>query len=326
MAGRVVYSSYHDDQIELRLLDLASGRSRSLLADGAVNVEPRWSPDGHRIAFVSTAYEGRWHIFIAPVSPDGTLGPALRITEDHESGLPRYYYGTHDQYISPTWSPDGQELIFISNRGHIWGSGGFWRMPARPNGDARELRYEETTWKARPDWSRDGKRVVYSSYLGRQWHQLWLMTADGGDPFQLTYGEGDATAPRWSPDGRRIAYITNERGNTGLSLVDVPGGKIERVAMDRRIYLEPVGRLQLVVTDRRRPADSCPGLDHRSRTAEAMLPTMPGATRMTATTAPPAGSSTGTSMYPAPRRSPFQPAGSVWRSPTAPSIAWSAGR
>ena len=70
----------------------------------------------------------------------------------------------------------------ISNRGHVWGSGGFWRMPARPGAAPREIRYEETTWKARPDWSRDGRRVVYSSYLGRQWHQLWLMTADGGDP------------------------------------------------------------------------------------------------------------------------------------------------
>ena len=185
----VVYSSYHDDQIELRLLDLSTGQSRSLLADGAVNVEPRWSPDGRRIAFVSTAYEGRWHIFIAAVSPDGSLASAQRITEDRESGLPRYYYGTHDQYLSPTWSPDGQDLIFISNRGHVWGSGGFWRMPARPSAEPRELRFEETTWKARPDWSRDGKRVVYSSYLGRQWHQLWLITSEGGDPFQLTYGE-----------------------------------------------------------------------------------------------------------------------------------------
>src|ERR1700732_1059803 len=95
----VVYVSYHDDQIELRLFDVSTGQSRSLLADGAVNVEPRWSPDGRRMAFVSTAYEGRWHIFIAPVSPDGNLGAAQRISEDRESGLPRYYYQTHDQYL-----------------------------------------------------------------------------------------------------------------------------------------------------------------------------------------------------------------------------------
>ena len=246
----VVYASYHDDQIELRLLDLSTGQSRSALADGAVNVEPRWSPDGRRIAFGSTAYEGRWHLFLAPVSPNGELGPAQRITEDRDSGLPRYYYGRYDQYLSPTWSPDGQDLIFISNRGHIWGSGGFWRMPARANAEARELRFEETTWKARPDWSRDGKRIVYSSYLGRQWHQLWLMTADGGDPFQLTYGEGDATAARWSPDSKRIAYVSNERGNTGLRIVDVPGGKIDAVEAERRIYVAPVGQLRLFVTDR----------------------------------------------------------------------------
>jgi TolB protein len=246
----VVYVSYHDDQIELRLFDVSTGQSRSLLADGAVNVEPRWSPDGRRMAFVSTAYEGRWHIFIAPVSPDGNLGAAQRISEDRESGLPRYYYQTHDQYLSPTWSPDGQDLIFVSNRGHIWGSGGFWRMAARSNANPRELRFEETTWKARPDWSRDGKRIVYSSYLGRQWHQLWLMTAEGGDPFQLTYGKGDATAPRWSPDGKRIAYISNDQGNTGLKIVDVPSGRIEVVEVDRRIYSAPVGQLRLLVTDR----------------------------------------------------------------------------
>jgi TolB protein len=247
----VVYASYQNDAIELRLLDVSSGKSRAMIADGAVNVEPRWSPDGARLAFVSTAYEGRWHIFLAPLRPDGGLGPSERITEDRESGLPRYYYGTHDQYLSPTWSPDGKELIFVSNRGHIWGSGGFWRMPARGGVAPRELRYEETTWKARPDWSRDGKRVVYSSYLGRQWHQLWLMTADGGDPLQLTYRGGDATAPRWSPDGTRIAFISNENGNTALHIVDVPGGRIVPVEAKRRVYLEPVGRIRLRLIDGR---------------------------------------------------------------------------
>jgi hypothetical protein len=123
-------------------------------------------------------------------------------------------------------------------------------MRAEPGAPAREIRYEETTWKARPDWARDGKRVVYSSYLGRQWHQLWLMTAEGGDVFPLTYGEFDATAPRWSPDGRRVAYVSNEGGNTSLWVIELPGGRRERVEIAERRYLGPVGRLRVEVVDK----------------------------------------------------------------------------
>jgi dipeptidyl aminopeptidase/acylaminoacyl peptidase len=246
---RIVYASYQHDAIELRLLDLTTGASTSLIADGSVNLEPRWRPDGERIAFVSSAYQGRWHVFTAAITGEGRAQGIERVTEDHESGLPRYYYNTLDQYLSPSWSPDGSELLLISNRGHVWGSGGFWRMPAHPGGAMREVRYEETNWKARPDWSRDGRRVVYSSYLGRQWHQLWLMTADGGDPFQLTYGDFDATSPRWSPDGRRIAYISNEAGNTSLWVVDLPGGRREKVCPEHRIYRSAVGALHVVVTE-----------------------------------------------------------------------------
>ena len=84
---------------------------------------------------------------------------------------------------------------------------------------------------------------------GRQWNQLWLLPAAGGDPMQLTYGEFDATAPRWSPDARRIAYICNEGGNTSLWIVDVPGGKRTRVDVRTRTYAEPVGRLVVTVVD-----------------------------------------------------------------------------
>ena len=113
----------------------------------------------------------------------------------------------------------------------------------------RELRYEETTWKARPDWSPDGTRVIYSSYLGRQWNQLWIMTSDGGDPFPLSYGEFDATAPRWSRDGKRIAYISNEGGNTALWVMEIPGAKKLRVEARDRRYKGAVGALQLNVVD-----------------------------------------------------------------------------
>jgi hypothetical protein len=239
----IVYSAYDGRSYALRLLDLGSGATRTLVDNGAVNVEPKWSPDGSRVAFVSSAFNGRWHIFIAQNDS------VTRITEDRDSGLPRYYYSRFDHYLSPTWSPDGKELIFVSNRGRIYGTGGLWRMEARAGTIPREIHYEETTWKARPDWAPDGKRVVYSSYHGRQWNQLWVTTSERGDPMPLTYGDFDATSPRWSPDGSRIGYISNEGGNTSLWIVTVPGG--ERFGVNTGLFTPnpPPASLSILVVD-----------------------------------------------------------------------------
>ena len=244
----VVYTSYRNDAMELWLLDLSNGTTTALVANGAVNLDPRWSPDGTRIAFVSTAHEGRFHLFLCVVA---SLRPCVaeRISADTVSPLPRYYYSRFDHYLSPAWSPDGNELIVVSNRGHIWGSGGLWRIPARGEGALREIRREETNWKARPDWSRDGRRVVYSSYLGGQRNQLWVTTSDGGDPFQLAYCACDQTAPRWSPDGRRIAYVSNAGGNTSLRVVTVPGGLETVISAATRKYASPRGTLRLRAVD-----------------------------------------------------------------------------
>ncbi len=242
----LAFASYRDDAVELRVLELATGESWPLTENRAVNVEPRWSPDGRRIAFVSTVFNQRWHIHVIEMA-EGRPGKITRLTEDKDGGLPRYYYSTWDHYLSPSWSPDGSEILYLSNHGRIWGTGGIWRMKAEPGAAEREIHFEETNWRARPDWSRDGKRVVYASYLGGQWHQLWLMTADGGDAFPLSYGDFDTVSPRWSPDSRRIAYISNETGNTSLWVIDVPGAKRERLEARERQYLGPVAELTLSV-------------------------------------------------------------------------------
>src|ERR1041385_5485316 len=90
----IVYTSYRHDAMELRLLDLRSGESRALVANEAVNLDPRFSPDGRRVAFASTAYEGRWHVYVveAKATAGPSAGPPVRLTADHDSGLPRYYY------------------------------------------------------------------------------------------------------------------------------------------------------------------------------------------------------------------------------------------
>lgn len=244
----VIYVSYQKDAIELRLLDLASGKSWELTGGGAVNVEPRWSPDGKRIVFVSTMYNKRFHVFRADVA--GTrLENVVRLTGETQSGLPRYYYSTYDTEISPVWTRDGNEILFVSNRGHIYGTGGFWRMRAEPGAQAREIHYEETNWKARPDVSPDGSRIVYSSYLGRQWHQLWVMPANGGDAFPISYGDWDDTNPRWSPDGKVLAFISNRDGNTALWVTALPGGNQNEVICENRNYIQPHASLHITILD-----------------------------------------------------------------------------
>ena len=258
----IVYVSYQKDAMELWLLDLRSGKTMQLTNSGAVNVEPRWSPDGKRLVFVSTEYHKRFHIFRADLVA-GKLENSVRLTGENKSSLPRYYYSAFDVEISPVWTRDGQEILFISNRGHIHGTGGFWRMKAEPGAEAREIHYEETNWKARPDFSPDGSRMVYSSYLGRQWHQLWVMPANGGDAFPISYaaedqrkhkfissddlGGWDETAVRWAPSGKRLAFVSNRDGNTSLWLQDVPGGLQNELTSEERHYLHPQSRLRISV-------------------------------------------------------------------------------
>jgi TolB protein len=246
----IVYTKYDHDALELWLLEVATGKTGQLTKDGAVNVEPRFSPDSRKILYVSTRDTKHFHLWLMELGDVGAgLRPAQRgseirvhtdlvlsnrqLTKEFRSDLPRYYYSQFDHEINPTWSPDGKEIVFVSNHGHIHGTGGIWRakLPETPNGmidvgkDAKEIHYEETTWKARPEFAPDGKRIVYASYAGRQWHQLWLMTADGGgNVFPLTYGEYDNINPRWSPDGAKIASISNGDGNVSIKVQDLENG------------------------------------------------------------------------------------------------------
>jgi Tol biopolymer transport system component len=244
----VAYVSYQHDAIELWVLDREKKQPHQLTFGGAVNVEPRFSPDGKRLAFVSTSYHGHFHIFIGDFK-EGELTGTRRVTGESRSNLPRFYYSEFDHEISPAWSPDGQDLIFVSNRGHIYGTGGLWRMKAEPGAESREIHYEETAWKARPDFSPDGKRIVYASYLGGQWHQLWVMPSQGGDPFPISYGDFDNTAPRWSPDGSRIAFISNRSGNTSLWVQESLGGAQRPVVAKEKRYLKVMGHLSITILD-----------------------------------------------------------------------------
>ena len=114
--------------------------------------------------------------------------------------------------------------------------------------DRKRVLVEETTWAARPELSPDGKRLLYGSYQGRQWQQLWLTTPDES-PLPLTFGDFDRRNARWSPDAQRVLYTSNETGNTTLWLQEVVGGQRQQIVARKRDYRGPVADLTLSLRD-----------------------------------------------------------------------------
>src|SRR5689334_6584589 len=229
----VIFARHHADAIELWRVDLATRRTQQLTKTGAVQLQPRISPDGTRLAFVSTAGTGHFNLFVAPLTPAG-LGAPRAVVEPRESAIPRYYYSTYDHTIDPSWTPDGKSLLFVSNREVAYGTGRICSLVLDVNATPQCFIDEETSWRSNPEIAPDGRRVLYSSYQGRQWHQLWVTTLKGDAPLPLTFGEFDATQARWSPDGRRVAYVSNEDGNTSLWVLDVVGGERKRIVARER--------------------------------------------------------------------------------------------
>jgi TolB protein len=220
----VVFARYDGRAIELWRLDLASRQEQALTRNGGVNLEPRISPDGRHVVFVSTEGTGHFNLKIADLTAAG-LSNARFLVQPRESRIDRYYYSTHDHMINPSWSPDGKRVWFVTNREIPWGTGWICSV-AVMGGDPECLDKHqlETSWAARPEIGPDGRRILFSNYHGGQWHQLWLTTTGDTAPLPLTYGEFDRRNARWSPDGKRIAYISNEKGNTDLYVQDVIGG------------------------------------------------------------------------------------------------------
>jgi hypothetical protein len=244
----IVFARYLHDAEELYTLDAATGAVSQLTHGGDVNLEPRWSPDGKRIAFVSTQGTGHFHIFIGTFGKKGFS--ATPWMNERKSKVARYYYSPFDQQLSPTWSPNGRELIYVDNPESGYGSGSLWRRSVDRRRPARLVHREETNWKAAPDWSPDGRRLIYSSYSGRQSNQLWIVTAAGDDyPLPVTYGDYDVTRPRWSPDAGRIAYISNQDKNTAIWIQDAVGGARRKLETTKRVYMRPMGELELSIAD-----------------------------------------------------------------------------
>jgi serine/threonine protein kinase len=134
-------------------------------------------------------------------------GKALRLTFDQ----------TNETF--PVWSPDGSHIVFTSNKN---GEANLYQRLSNGAG-TEELLYGSNNLKAATDWSSDGQFIIYEDRDPKTDHDLWVLPRSGEQKpsvvVQTTFNEMKG---RLSPDGKWIAYQSNESGTTQVTVQSFP--------------------------------------------------------------------------------------------------------
>ncbi|MCU0276112.1 MAG: hypothetical protein MUF02_04540 [Acidobacteria bacterium] len=204
--GRILFQSRADDGLwQIFSLDLATGARTRLTTSPADDITPSVSPDGSRIAFHSTR-GGAAAVWL--MDADGAK--AERLTD------PRF------PCFDPCWGAGGAVIVYGSNRS------GRENIFALELATRREKQLTDSFWRSiLPHVSPDGTRIVFAR--GKLGWDIYLMNADGSEVKAIT-SKGGNCRPDWSPDGRRIAYVSDVADGMGdVWIMDANGGNRTRV-------------------------------------------------------------------------------------------------
>jgi TolB protein len=239
----------YEDFADLWLVPADGGRARRLTTDHDSDGTPAWSADGRSIYF-SSLREGTqalWRIDVAGGKPErltlGT-GPEGQPSVARRSGGRLAYSTLMDRReiavldrrtgtrakqstlwkeSSPGFAPDGSTLYFTSNR---QGRFDLWAQPleeGRPGGEARRLT-DHAGSVGTLAVSPDGRFVAYHRVLAGQ-RDIWTVPSRGGLPVNVTEDPSVDLQPAWSPDGKRLAFVSDRDGGFHLWFVPVAEGR-----------------------------------------------------------------------------------------------------
>ncbi len=204
--GVLVYVTGASSQTQLFWFD-ASGKQVATVGEAGSSFTPRLSPDGRRLADAITDQPSKnldiWLIDLA-------RGVRTRFTFD-----PAIDY-------FPVWSPDGNRIVFASNRKGRYDLFVKDASGARPE----EMLLESEANKFPNDWSRDGRFIAFRAQgmKGHAKYEIWMLPLFGDrKPFpflQTDFNEGEA---RFSPDGHWLAYSSDESGKYEVYIAPFPG-------------------------------------------------------------------------------------------------------
>jgi ABC-type sugar transport system substrate-binding protein len=135
--------------------------------------------------------------------------------------------------FGPAWSPDGQEIAFVSNRENEQGGGQYIYIMNADGSDVRQLTTGNNS--DHPDWSHDGSAIVFSSDANGN-NEIYVIKADGGvEPTNLTNSDVQDTQPTWSPDGSKIAWLSGSDGNWDIFVMYADGSNIKQLTDNGKV-------------------------------------------------------------------------------------------
>ena len=219
---------------DLYTMPIEGGRATPLTQGMAFDGQPRFSPDGRRIVFVSDR-DGGWNVWTMSLDKRDTT---------------QISRGKQNQYESPEWTPDGKYIVVSRNTKlhmfHANGGSGQRLVPA-PGGNAPDVLRQQGAafggderyiWYAqrRGSW-------IYNTAMGD--YQLWVYDRDTGESSVRSFRWGSAFRPVLSPDGRWLVYGTRDVDKTSLRLRDLETGderwlveNVQRDDMESRASLD----------------------------------------------------------------------------------------
>ena len=182
-----------------------------------------WSPDGERIAFVGSRAR-QWHVFVS--DPKG----------ENARQLTRH----RGQDRRPRFSPDGTHIAYLSERIATDTGWDLW-VTSLAEGRPRQLTSHPFD-EADPRFSPDGSRIAITFRAGRHVNRrIAIVPATGGDLIDVLPAEwqGDSFGARWSPDGTKLVFVSDESGRKALYTVPATRGAPERVLDSDYELIEP---------------------------------------------------------------------------------------
>ena len=252
---QIAFSSLKGSSKEIYVMDFDGENVRTITANGGINKFPEWASDNSRLVFITKLpRKAAWELWIQDLtggrtviptptsyvsspalSPDGAeivfsarsrgrVDSDVFVSELDGSGRRQL---THHSSIdtSPSWSPTGQQIAFVSDRS---GTPQLWMMDIDGSNIRRLM--DRGGHCDSPSWSPDGSYVLYSWQAPRRYkHDIFVLEVVTGNVLQLTSGRGSNENPHWSPDGRHIAFQSDRSGTKQIFVMNLSGNHLKQL-------------------------------------------------------------------------------------------------